>query len=348
MIIGTLVLISKTLYSKDPDSPSMYQTEVGELAEISFEVKGFVWDSESFEVFYADQVVKEFDQSIFVMTHIEQRKQRQGRCVDWNSILCSEHCRHLKHTPSSSVTGLYTGECNLTARRCVVDGWCDIESSHQSRQSALNGIGSMSLVIPYLIQFQEFDINITGTINNTIDEIWEASNTEDSLKRALTSLQQGRSASISLQARMDATCSTNDNQCYADIGPDYNLLQPIDTDKLQKQYSKIEYYNSPDGTSIRQVTSGKGILISIRTMFVLYQFSFVNLVSNFGSFMPYWQVMNLLGFFVLVKIFRVQAEYPKVHVQRCDTAEQSTNTNDSLPYKTLQSDKDHQSHDSSA
>ena len=58
--------------------------------------------------------------------------------------------------------------------------------------------------------------------------------------------------------------------------------------------------------------------------------------------------MNLLGFFVLVKIFRVQAEYPKVHVQRCDTAERSTNTNDSLPYKALQSDKDHQSHDSSA
>ena len=138
MIIGTLVLISKTLYSKDPDSPSMYQTEVGELAEISFEVKGFGWDSESFEVFYADQVVKEFDQSIFVMTHIEQRNQRQGRCVDWNLILCSEHCRHLKHTPSSSVTGLYTGECNRTTRRCVVDGWCDIETSHQSRQSALN------------------------------------------------------------------------------------------------------------------------------------------------------------------------------------------------------------------
>ena len=87
---------------------------------------------------------------------------------------------------------------------------------------------------------------------------------------------------------MDATCGADDNQCYADVGPDYNVLLPIDKDELPKQYSKIEYYNSPDGTSICQVTSGKGILISIRTMFVLYQFFFVNLVSNFGSFMPYW------------------------------------------------------------
>ena len=191
-------------------------------------------------------------------------------------------------------------------------------------------------------------MNITGTIIKSIDEIWESSNSEESLNSALLQLQQGGGVALSLQARMDATCSADVNQCYADVGPDYNVLQPIDKDKLPKQYTKIEYYNSPDGSSIRQVTSGNGILISIRTMFVLYQFSFVNLVSNFGSFMPYWQVMNLLSFFVLVKIFRVQAKYPKVHVQRCDTAERSTNTNDSLPYETLQSNKDHQSHDSSA
>lgn len=60
-------------------------SEVGQY-ESSFTAIGFAWDPITTEVFDADELVKEFDNSLFVMTDLLQIQQRKTTCDEQSAI----------------------------------------------------------------------------------------------------------------------------------------------------------------------------------------------------------------------------------------------------------------------
>lgn len=305
-------LVGSHLLSADPGSESMYRVEVGQY-ESSFAANGFAWDRLTTEVFDADELVKEFDNSLFVMTDLLQVQQRKTTCDDPSTAcLTSDDCKQRSYMPSTLVSGLYTGECNVTTSHCLVNGWCDVDQTPQPEvYHALQGIGKLRLNIEYITRFPGFKTNVTGNINQSIEGIWKAIPSESG-----TTLEQALSAkgdsSLSLSVDIEVTCirSYDGNQDSCTNNHTFSQLQSITSTQKGntrhlEQFTKKAYYQGTDGSSMRHVTTASGVLVSVNMRSQIAQFTILNFMSGLGSYIPYWDKANIIGFFILVKILKV-------------------------------------------
>ena len=300
------------MLSTTPGADSMYKIEVGQL-ESSYEIRGFAWDSRTYEVYDADELVKEYDNALFVITNMQVTPQAKTTCSNPSAkCLTSADCSHLKHKPSTSMSGLYTGTCNITAGLCLAHGWCTVGDKTNTTQ-VLQGIGNLTVIAEYAVNFRGFKANKTAAITKTIQEIWDAvpSHNEggETLDHALST--KGDS-SLSLSIQLDISCGRNyySGLDTCDTKKSFDQLESI-TAKQQsntrhlERFTKKWYYTAADGTLMRNVTTATGVLVSLDTSSKIFEFSILNFLSGFGSFMPYWDKANIIGFLILVKIFKL-------------------------------------------
>ena len=306
------ITVGANLLSTTPGADSMYKIEVGQL-DSSYEIRGFAWDSHTYEVYDADELVKEYDNALFIITNMQVTPQAKTTCSDPSAkCITSADCSHLQHKPSTTIPGLYTGTCNTTTGLCLAHGWCTVGDKTNTTQ-VLQGIGNLTVIAEYAVNFRGFKANKTAAITKTIQEIWDAVPSHGEGGETLDhALSNKGDASLSLSIQLDISCSRNyySGLDTCDTKKSFAQLESI-TAKQQgntrhlERFTKKWYYTAADGTLMRNVTTATGILVSLDPSSKIFEFSILNFLSGFGSFMPYWDKANIIGFLILVKIFKL-------------------------------------------
>ena len=298
------------LNSTDPtETKTAYKIEVGKFESI-LTVDGIAKVENTSEAFVADELTEYYENSVFLITHLSQKQQRKGICVDFEAFCnSSDDCTSFANTPTSSRNAFYTGICNMVAGKCEISGWCDIDQKNTSPElefQKLNWVEDFQIAIEHFVRFPEYKMNISEVRTLTVKEILAELHTD--LDLTVPGNEQS-SKNINVKVTWDCSRSVFATETQCEGNYTFNELKPLTPSPPGNyhhisRFTKTVYFEDSNHIPLRNVTKAKGIYLSLDVDSKIYQFQLINFLSNVGSFLPYWGIVNSVAFLLFYNVFK--------------------------------------------
>ena len=302
------------LQSTDPnEAKTAYKIEVGKFESI-LTVDGIAKVENTSEAFVADELTEYYENSVFLITHLSQKQQRKGICVDFGAYCnSSDDCTSFANTPTSSRNAFYTGICNMVAGKCEISGWCDIDQNNTSPNlvfQKLNWVEDFQITIEQFVRFPEYKMNISEVRALTVKDILAELRTDLDLP-VLGNDQSSKNINVKVTWDCYRDVFSTETQCEGNY--DFNELKPITPSTPGNyhhisRFTKTVYFEDSNHIPLRNVTKAKGIYLSLDVDSKIYQFQLINFFSNVGSFLPYWGMVNYVAFQLFKKVLKFPLE----------------------------------------